>query len=98
MLVLVNAASYSAAELFAAQLRESAQVPIVGEVTSGKGYSQLTFPLLNGGGLGLSVAAYCTGSGHSLIGEGITPDVELSLDTSDGTDNQLQAALALLQK
>lgn len=98
MVVLVDADSYSAAELFAAQLRESAQVPIVGEVTSGKGYSQLTFPLANGGGLGLSVAAYCTGSGHSLIGEGITPDVELSLDTSDGTDNQLQAALDLLKK
>ena len=98
MVVLVNADSYSAAELFAAQLRESAQVPIVGEVTSGKGYSQITFPLANGGGLGLSVAAYCTGSGHSLIGEGITPDVELALDTSDGTDNQLQAALDLLKK
>ncbi len=98
MVVLVNADSYSAAELFAAQLRESAQVPIVGELTSGKGYSQITFPLANGGGLGLSVAAYCTGSGHSLIGEGITPDVELTLDTTDGTDNQLQAALDLLKK
>lgn len=98
VVVLVDANSYSAAELFAAQLRESAQVPIVGEVTSGKGYAQLTFPLLNGGGLGLSVSAYCTGSGHSLIGEGITPDVELALDTTDGTDNQLQAALDLLKK
>lgn len=98
MVVMVDANSYSAAELFAAQLRESAQVPIVGEVTSGKGYAQLTFHLVNGGGLGLSVSAYCTGSGHSLIGEGITPDVELSLDTSSGTDNQLQAALELLQK
>lgn len=98
MVVMVDANSYSAAELFAAQLRESVQAPIVGEVTSGKGYAQLTFPLVNGGGLGLSVSAYCTGSGHSLIGEGITPDVELSLDTSGGTDNQLQAALELLQK
>lgn len=97
MVVMVDANSYSAAELFAAQLRESVQAPIVGEVTSGKGYAQLTFPLVNGGGLGLSVSAYCTGSGHSLIGEGITPDVELSLDTSGGTDNQLQAALELLQ-
>lgn len=97
MVVLVDANSYSAAELFAAQLRESAQVPIVGEVTSGKGYSQITFPLSNGGGLGLSVAAYCTGNGHSLVGEGITPDVELSLDDS-GTDNQLQAALDLLKE
>ena len=97
MVVMVDANSYSAAELFAAQLRESVQAPIVGEVTSGKGYAQLTFPLVNGGGLGLSVSAYCTGGGHSLIGEGIQPDVELSLDDS-GTDNQLEAAIDLLLK
>ena len=97
MVVMVDGNSYSAAELFAAQLRESVQAPIVGEVTSGKGYAQLTFPLVNGGGLGLSVSAYCTGGGHSLIGEGIQPDVELSLDDS-GTDNQLQAAIDLLLK
>lgn len=96
MVVLVNADTYSAAELLAAQLRESVNAPIVGELTSGKGYSQLTFPLPNGGGLGLSTATYCTGSGHSLIGEGITPDVELEL-AEDG-DNQLQAALDLLNQ
>lgn len=100
MAVLVNADSYSAAELLAAQLRESAGAPIVGEVTSGKGYSQVTFPLLNGGGVGLSTATYCTGSGHSLIGEGIAPDVELSLEEGavmgGADDNQLQAAIGLL--
>lgn len=100
MAVIVNKDSYSAAELLAAQLRESVGAPIVGEVTSGKGYSQITFPLANGGGVGLSTATYCTGSGRSLIGEGITPDVELELDQGaviggEG-DNQLQAALELL--
>ena len=94
MVVLVNSETYSAAELLAAQLRETYGTPIVGELTSGKGYSQVTFPLPNGGGLGISVATYCTGSGHSLIGEGITPDVELEL--SETEDNQLAAAVALL--
>ena len=100
MVVLVNRDSYSAAELLAAQIRESTGAPIVGEVTSGKGYSQVTFPLVNGGGVGLSTAAYCTGSGHSLIGEGIVPDVELSLPEGAAIggedDNQLQAAIELL--
>ena len=100
MAVLVNQHSYSAAELLAAQLRESVDAPIVGERTSGKGYSQLPFPLANGGGAGLSTAAYCTGSGHSLIGEGIVPDVELSLPEGaalGGEDDvQLKAALELL--
>ena len=102
MVVLVNRDSYSAAELLAAQIRESTGAPIVGEVTSGKGYSQVTFPLVNGGGAGLSTAAYCTGSGHSLIGEGIIPDVELSLPEGaaigGGDDIQLQAAIELLSR
>lgn len=101
MAALVNGGTYSAAELLAAQLRESAGAPIVGELTSGKGYSQVTFPLLNGGGVGLSTATYCTGSGRSLIGEGITPDVELALDEGallgGENDNQLQAAIELLR-
>ena len=102
MAVLVNRNSYSAAELLAAQIRESTGAPIVGEVTSGKGYSQVTFPLANGGGVGLSTAAYFTGGGHSLIGEGIIPDIELSLPEGatigGGDDIQLQAALELLGK
>lgn len=102
MVALVNKDTYSAAELLAAQLRESAGAPIVGEVTSGKGYSQVTFPLFNGGGVGLSTATYCTGSGRSLIGEGLHPDVELSLEEGAAfggeNDVQLQAAVELLKK
>ena len=102
MAAIVNKDSYSAAELLAAQLRESAGAPIVGEVTSGKGYSQITFPLVNGGGVGLSTATYCTGSGRSLIGEGIIPDVEVELNQDavmgEESDNQLQAAIEVLTK
>ena len=94
MVAIVNADTYSAAELLAAQLRESVNAPVVGELTSGKGYVQVTFPLPNGGGIGISTATYCTGSGHSLIGEGIVPDVAVELTSS--ADEQLQAAIDLL--
>lgn len=105
--VLVDRNSYSAAELFAAQLRESAGAVIVGEVTSGKGYSQRLYHLLNGGGIGLSGSTYRTGDGVSLIGTGIVPDSELSLSTEQeayraagvlesGEDPQLQEAIRLL--
>lgn len=93
MVAIVNADTYSAAELLAAQMRESVGSPIVGEITSGKGYSQLTFKLPNGGGIGLSTATYCLGSGHSLIGEGITPDILITGDA----DAQLQAAIDFLK-
>lgn len=92
---IVNADSYSAAEIMAAELKEFCGSPIVGVQTSGKGYSQITFPLVNGGGMGLSVATYCTGEGNSLIGEGITPDCIVEL--SETEDNQLRAAVELLK-
>lgn len=102
IVVLVNKDTYSAAELLAAQLRESVGAPVVGELTSGKGYSQVTFPLANGGGAGLSTATYCTGGGCSLIGVGIVPDLELALDEGAAIggegDNQLQAAIGLLAR
>ena len=95
MVTIVNADSYSAAELLAAELREFGGTPVVGVQTSGKGYSQLTFPLLNGGAMGLSTAKYFTGEGVSLIGTGIVPDVVV--ERTGDTDTQLQAALDLLK-
>lgn len=105
---LVNRDTYSAAELFAAQLRETLNTPIVGEVTSGKGYSQNTFALINGGAMGVSTARYCTGNGVSLIGVGITPDITLSLSEEQeaqlaagilapAEDLQLQALIGLME-
>ena len=107
MATLVNADTYSAAEFFAAQLQESVGAPIVGEATSGKGYSQQAIPLPNGGALNLSTGRYRTGAGVSLIGTGVTLDREVELNETAqaalraGTlareeDAQLQAALALL--
>lgn len=109
MAVLVDGESYSAAELFAAQLRESVGAPIIGERTSGKGYFQYHFSLPHGGGLGLSIGKYTTGAGVSLAEIGLTPDKEISLTEeqatlfaaywlSPGEDPQLQAALESLKQ
>lgn len=94
MAVLVNGNTYSAAELFAAQLRESVGAVIIGQPTSGKGYSQQTFRLPGGRGLNLSTKTYYTGAGVSLIGVGITPDIEVELIGPE--DEQLAAAVASL--
>lgn len=93
MAVLVNGDSYSAAELFAAQLRESAAAPLVGQQTCGKGYYQQAFPLPNGGALNLSTGMYTTGGGLSLIGVGLTPDV-----VEDDLQLQLERAVEILQE
>ena len=91
MAVLVNADSYSAAELFAAQLRESAGAVIVGETTCGKGYSQQSFELPGERGINISTKTYYTGAGQSLIGVGVVPDI--LVEQSGEQDNQLNAAL-----
>ena len=105
MAVLVNENTYSAAELFAAELQEWNWGEVVGVQTFGKGFSQQTFPLLNGGAVNLSTAKYFTGQGNCLIGVGLTPDrvVELDGDQAEklrartldpAEDPQLQAAIA----
>ncbi len=107
MAVLVDQDTYSAAELFAAQLRETAGTPIIGEKTSGKGYFQYHFAMPNGGGLGLSIGRYTTGSGVSLAGVGLKPDSMLSLTEEERAgfrsfalspeeDPQLRTALRVL--
>lgn len=107
MAVLVNAESYSAAEFFAAELREAAGAVVAGEQTSGKGYSQMLFTLADGSAISLSTARYYTGSGISLIGTGVTPEPLVALSQEEaqrllaGTlppeeDPQLQSALETL--
>lgn len=107
MAVLVNADSYSAAEFFAAALQEYDKAVIVGDKTVGKGYSQVGFPLSNGGCFNLSTNCYYTPHGESLIGKGVTPDIAVSLDEDktarfavleDKEDDQLQAAISALSQ
>jgi len=81
MAVLVNGDSYSAAEFFAAALREYEVAVIVGEHTVGKGYFQRTYELGDGSAVGLSVGKYFTPKGVSLAeAGGIVPDVEIAVD------------------
>ena len=105
MAVLVNENTYSAAEFFAAELQEWDWGEVVGVQTFGKGFSQQTFPLLNGGAVNLSTAKYFTGQGNCLIGVGLTPDRVVELDEEQAAklrarildpaeDPQLQAAIA----
>lgn len=108
MAVLVNANSYSAAEFFAAALRDYDAAVIVGEQTSGKGHFQNTFKLSDGSAVSLSVGKYFTPGGVSLEGVGITPDVAVAVDEQIGAqiyynqlppaeDPQIQAAVATLK-
>ena len=80
MAVLVNADSYSAAEFFAAALRDYDAAIVVGQQTSGKGYYQVTHELDDGSAVALSIGKYFTPGGISLEGVGITPDIQVDVD------------------
>ena len=81
MAVLVNGESYSAAEFFAAAIKEYEKGFIAGTQTCGKGFFQITYRLNDGSAVGLSVGKYFTPNGVSLaeVG-GITPDVVVEVD------------------
>lgn len=107
MAVLVNEASYSAAEFFAAALREYEAAVVVGEQTVGKGYFQTTYQLSDGSAVALSIGKYFTPKGVSLAETGVTPDVVVLVEeeTAEGIyygtlspeeDPQIQAAIKAL--
>jgi len=108
MAVLVNASSYSAAEFFAAALREYDAAVVVGEQTVGKGYFQSTYQLADGSAVALSIGKYFTPKGVSLAETGVTPDVVVMVQEEEaeeiyyGTltpeeDPQIQAAIRALK-
>ena len=81
MAVLVNGESYSAAEFFAAAIKEYEKGFIAGSQTCGKGYFQVTYRLNDGSAAGLSVGKYFTPNGVSLAeAGGITPDLVVEVD------------------
>lgn len=95
MAVLVDANSYSAAEFFAAALMEYERATIVGEQTTGKGRSQVTFRLSDGSAVHISNNVYLTPNRIDLseVG-GITPDIEI--EQGSERDFQLEAAVESL--
>jgi len=76
MQVWVDKASASSSEVLAGALRDNCRATIVGTRTKGKGSSQGTFGLSDGGKLVETVAIWSTPSGKEVNGKGLMPDIE----------------------
>lgn len=96
MAVLVNENSFSAAEFFAAALREFDVATVVGAQTTGKNRSQTNVILVDGSAVHISSRQYLTPNRVDLTQQGgLTPDVEVA----DGeNDPQLSAALEVFHE
>jgi len=97
--VLVGGGSASAAEIFAAAVKEHDRGVLVGRKTAGLVLSSIFYSLPDGGWLQLSVSDYHTSAGSRLEGNGVEPDIAAA-DTLDdlraGRDPVLDAAVRAL--
>ena len=94
MVVLVNGNTASAAELFAASLRDYGKAQLVGVKTYGKGVMQSTTEMGNGGAVVLTIAEYKTSRSDCYDGEGLTPDYQVE-NEDENYDAQLATASQL---
>ncbi len=92
MCILVNAETYSEAELCAAVLKEFKWGTLLGEATTGKTRTQETLPLSDGSAIRLSTGTYVTSGGTDISRSGgVVPDYivynsdESATGTTSGT-------------
>jgi carboxyl-terminal processing protease len=89
MVVLINAASASAAEIVAGALQDHRRATVMGTRSFGKGSVQTIIPIEGHGALRLTTALYYTPSGRSIQGNGIAPDVVVNLPKNEQVANAL---------
>lgn len=107
MTVLCDEGTASAAELFAASIRDFEKGKLIGTRTYGKGIMQETFALSDGSAVRLTVAYFNPPSGINFHGKGLTPDIEITLTEdeqnyfyflTDETDPVIKQAVKIITK
>ncbi len=106
--ILINQYSASASELFSGCLRDYDKAVLVGEQSFGKGVGTITRELTDGSALQITNFHYYLPKGDCVEGEGLTPQIAVSLDKElaglplgqldHAEDSQLQAALTYIQE
>src|SRR5437667_595811 len=87
VVALINSASASAAEIVAGALQDHHRATVMGTRSFGKGSVQTIIPLEGRGALRLTTALYYTPSGRSIQGQGISPDIVVSVPKNQQVAN-----------
>lgn len=98
LVVLVDERSASGSELVAGAWQDQGVATLIGTQTFGKGTVQTQSPLVNGGGVRLTIARWLTPNRNWIHNQGIQPDIVVEWLAADRAENpdddpQLKAAL-----
>jgi len=99
--VLVDGGSASASEIVAGAIQDYGRGILIGARTLGKGSVQVQHELSDGSGLRITVAHWFTPHGRLIEGQGLIPDIEVSItdeDMAKGLDPQLELAIDYLER
>lgn len=100
VVVLIDGATGSAAEIFAAVLQDHGRATLVGRRTAGAVLASWFYGLPDGGELQLSRLDYITPGGRRIEGTGVEPDIVVPRTLQDlrsGRDRDLEEALKVLR-
>jgi carboxyl-terminal processing protease len=96
IVLLVNEWTNSAAEMVANFASENRLATLVGQKTHGNVLGATNFKLAGGYWLRLPIFGWFTSKGHTLEGNGVAPDVDISPDSlAVGRDDQMTQALQI---
>jgi carboxyl-terminal processing protease len=85
--VLINGGSASASEITAGALHDNKAAVIMGQQSYGKGSVQQIFNLTGGSEMKVTIAHWFTPNDKTINKVGITPDVKITENTTDQTNN-----------
>lgn len=77
--LLIDGGSASASEILAGAMSQSADIPLIGTTTFGKGTIQSLLPLSDGGEIKFTSGRWMTADGTWINEEGVHPDIEVEM-------------------
>lgn len=100
LVVLMDGGSASASEVVAGALRDHGRAILIGQKSYGKGSVQHVYDMRDGSQVHVTTAVWLTPAGILIDGEGLTPDITVTIpeNLDSGQDPFIEAALAYFEE